>query len=255
MKIVCISDTHNKHLQIPNKYLENVDNSASMIIHAGDMTSIGKKQEVIEFLDWFTKLNFKHKVLIAGNHDFFFDYLWKPDTLQGQIRHEFRAKQFKEDEVNELLSKYPNITYLNDSGVEIEGVKIWGSPVQPWFHDWAFNRTGAEIRKHWDMVPTDTDILITHGPVLGYLDRTLDGDATGCYYLKETILERLKNLKLHVCGHIHEAYGVYMFTNGQTFVNASALNRDYRMQNRPVTIVLGDPINYEDIDYGIIQTP
>lgn len=216
MKILCISDTHTKHLQIPSKYLENESGEIDMIIHAGDITSGGYKEEVQQFLKWYNDLNFKYKVLIAGNHDFFFED--KPQT-----------------EIDAMLALYPNVIYLNDSGVEVEGLKVWGSPVQPWFYSWAFNRRGTEICKHWDMIPLDTDILITHGPVKGYLDMTMGGDSVGCPYLLEAI-SKMTNLKLHVCGHIHEAYGRVDFPDGQVFVNASVLNHRYEMQNKPIEI-------------------
>lgn len=214
MKLICISDTHTKHKEIPKEYLENKDGSIDTIIHAGDVSSRGYKDEVIAFLDWYNLLPFKNKILIAGNHDFYFEKL--EDTI-------------------ELLSKYPSITYLNDSGVEIDGIKIWGSPVQPWFHNWAFNRVGYAITKHWDLIPLDTDILITHGPVKGYLDLTRDGTSTGCPYLLEAI-GKMTNLKLHCCGHIHEAYGRVDFPDGGVFINASVLNLEYKMQNKPVEI-------------------
>lgn len=229
MKILTISDTHNKHKQIPNEYLENAENSIDMIIHAGDMTGRGYKNEILPFLDWYNDLNFKHKILIAGNHDFMFETHPK--------------------EIEDMLKNRPNITYLNDSGVEIDGVKIWGSPVQPWFYNWAFNRRDADIKPHWDMIPLDTDILITHGPVKGYLDVTTRGDVTGCPYLLERIAE-LKNLKLHVCGHIHEAYGVVEFPDGQVFVNASVLDHNYAMSFRPIVFTLGQK---EPIESGRIN--
>jgi Icc-related predicted phosphoesterase len=202
-----------------------------MIIHAGDMTSRGYKNEILPFLDWYNELNFKHKILIAGNHDFYFE------------------QKGAEDDIVDMLANRPNITYLNDSGVEIDGVKIWGSPVQPWFYNWAFNRRDADIKPHWDLIPLDTDILITHGPVKGYLDVTMRGDVTGCPFLLERIAE-LKNLKLHVCGHIHEAYGRVVFPDGQVFLNASVLNHNYEMQNRPITLELG---NNDSIDCGYIN--
>ncbi len=217
MKILCISDTHNKHNHIPSKYTDNADGSIDMIIHAGDMSGRGYKNEIMPFLDWFNDLNFKHKILIAGNHDFYFE-------MKGE-----------EKRIAEMLANRPNITYLNDSGVEINEFKVWGSPVQPWFYNWAFNRKGTDICKHWDMIPIDTDILITHGPVKGYLDLTMGGDVTGCPYLLETI-GKMTNLKLHVCGHIHEAYGRVDFPDGGIFVNASVLNHRYEMQNRPIEV-------------------
>ena len=216
MKIICISDTHNKHNLIPSKYLENVDGAIDTIIHAGDMSGRGWRVEIETFLNWYDKLPFKNKILIAGNHDFFLE-------------------QFPEKEIKEMLAKYPSIIYLNDSGVEIDGVKFWGSPVQPWFYNWAFNRRDKEIIPHWDLIPNDINVLITHGPIYGYLDMTLEGDLTGCSYLLEKV-QTLKDLKLHICGHIHEAYGIYNFADGITFINASVLNRNYDMMNKPVNI-------------------
>lgn len=209
MKITCISDTHNQHNNIPSKYLTGGD----CIIHSGDMTGRGTRTEVEEFLVWYNELPYTHKILIAGNHDFFFE-------------------QAPEYEIEAVLSKYPNIIYLNDNGVEIDGLKIWGSPVQPWFYNWAFNKKGTDICKHWDMIPLDTDILITHGPAKGYLDLTLHGDVTGCPYLLEKISE-ITNLKLFVHGHIHEAYGRVDFPDGGVFLNASVLNARYVMSNLP----------------------
>ncbi len=213
MKITCISDTHNQHLHIPPDWLEGGD----VLVHAGDVSSRGTFREVEEFLAWFNEQPYTHKIMIAGNHDFWFE----------------KVSNFA---VNEILAeKYPNITYLRDSGVEIDGVKFWGSPVQPWFYDWAFNKVGTEICVHWDMIPLDTDVLITHGPMKGILDMTLRGVSTGCPYLLEKSAE-MTNLKLFVCGHIHEAYGKFEFPDGGVFVNASTLNFNYKVQNKPIVV-------------------
>lgn len=231
MKIAFISDTHNQHKKIPKSYLANEDGSIDMVIHAGDMSGMGYRNEILPFLDWYHELPIKHKVLIAGNHDFYFE-------------------QAKDEDIKSVLANRPSITYLNDSGVEIEGIKIWGSPVQPWFYSWAFNRMGADIQKHWDLIPSDTQLLITHGPIEGYLDLTLEGKSTGCPYLKQTIADRLHDLKLHVCGHIHEAYGRIVMPDGQVLLNASVLNRDYKMTHRPITMLWGDT---DSIDHGFIN--
>ena len=167
MKITCISDTHNQHSHIPPDWLEGGD----VLVHAGDVSGRGSLKEVEAFMEWFNELPYTHKIFIAGNHDFWFE---KVSTFA----------------VNEMLAeKYPNITYLNDSGVEIDGVKFWGSPVQPWFYDWAFNRVGTDICRHWDMIPLDIDVLVTHGPMKGILDMTLRGVSTGCPYLLEKSAE------------------------------------------------------------------
>ena len=206
MKIVCISDTHGLHhaLELPE---------GDMIIHAGDVTSRGQSHQVIDFLNWYTKLDFKYKIFIAGNHDFFFE----------------------NESLEEINTSIPdNIIYLNDSAIEIEGLKIWGSPVQPWFYDWAFNRQrGTQIQKHWDLIPDNLDILITHGPAYGILDVTVRNESVGC----EDLLNKIKDAKpkFHVCGHIHEDYG-NMKQFGINFINASVLNEHYQLVNSPITI-------------------
>ncbi|MCD6066841.1 MAG: metallophosphoesterase [Bacteroidetes bacterium] len=204
MKFVAISDTHGLHesLVLPK---------GDVLLHAGDISSRGTKAETEKFLDWFSSLNFKYKIFIAGNHDFFFE-------------------EAKEEEIKAIIPD--NVIYLNDWGVEIEGIRIWGSPITPWFYDWAFNRDrGAEITKHWDLIPSDTNILITHGPVANILDKTVRNQHAGCEDLKRKIEEI--NPAFHICGHIHEAYG--QVTSGKTtYINASVLDVNYRLKNAPV---------------------
>jgi len=210
MRITFISDTHGKHRQLN-------DMSGDMIIHAGDVSSRGAKHEVKDFLNWFKDLDFTYKLFIAGNHDFYFE----------------RAK---ESEVQVLIPK--KVIYLNDSGIEIEGIHIWGSPVQPEFFDWAFNRKrGAEIKKHWDLIPANTDILITHGPPLGILDKTSQGLGVGCEEL--IIASKRVSPKIHVFGHIHEAYGQHKEGRVQ-YINASVLDLQYRCVHSPVVMDYND---------------
>jgi Icc-related predicted phosphoesterase len=206
MKIVCISDTHGFHnaLTLPQ---------GDMIIHAGDVTKRGEKSQVIDFLNWYTNLEYKYKIFIAGNHDFFFE-------------------NASTKEIKELIPS--NIIYLNDSGVIIEGMKIWGSPVQPWFHDWAFNlKRGNEIQKHWEKIPDQLDILITHGPAHGILDLTNRNESVGC----KDLLKKIKVIKpkIHISGHIHEGYGIVK-KYGIDFINASVLNVNYLLTNSPIEL-------------------
>ena len=216
MKILCISDTHTKHNLIPNRLIDNADGTIDTIIHAGDMSSGGYKGEIIKFLEWYNKLPYKNKILSAGNHDFYME-VGKPEDIET------------------MLAEFPSITYLNDTGIEIDGIKFWGSPVQPWFYNWAFNRMGDAICKHWDLIPLDTQVLITHGPIKGILDITKRDGSVGCPFLLEK-LPQLTQLKLYVCGHIHEAYGRMENEKGQIFVNASVLNLQYYMANEPIQV-------------------
>ena len=114
----------------------------------------------------------------------------------------------------------------------IDGVKFYGSPWQPWFYDWAFKfERGPEIRAKWDLIPEDTDVLITHGPLFGIGDLTAHGDQAGCHDLLE-VVEKIKPA-IHIFGHIHEGYGVT--SNGvTTFINASICDHLYQPVNPPI---------------------
>lgn len=208
MKFVTISDTHGQHagLKLP---------PGDVLIHAGDSTMKGTRGEVIAFLTWMEQLDYDYKILIAGNHDFYFENA-SPEELQ------------------QILPA--NIIYLNDSMVTINGINIWGSPITPWFFNWAFNRhRGEEIQKHWALIPSITDILITHGPVFRTLDRTVKEQHVGCKDLLNTV--QMIKPKVHICGHIHEAYGT-LEKSGTQFINASILNVDYELLNKPIEFEL-----------------
>lgn len=205
LKIVCISDTHNKHKQIEVP-------EGDILIHAGDLSSRGRLEAIEAFNEYLGILPHTHKVIIAGNHDFGFER--EPEAAR------------------ELIT---NAVYLEDEEVTVEGVRIYGSPWQPWFHNWAFNlRRGEEIRRKWEMIPEGIDILVTHGPPLGHGDQVFHGERVGCHDLLKAI-EQIKP-RYHVFGHIHEGYGIT--SNGDTtFVNASVCNLQYQPIQDPITIL------------------
>lgn len=206
MKIVAISDTHGKHQSL-------VLPKGDMLIHAGDVSSRGKEIEIIEFLKWFGSLDFKYKIFIAGNHDFYFE----------RYSHNI-------EKLNQIIPL--NLIYLNDNSIEIEGINIWGSPISPWFYNWAFNRfRGEDIMKHWYKIPQNTDILITHGPVFGILDKTTRNERVGC----KDLLRKVGEIKpkFHICGHIHEAYG-HIKQGDTEYINASVLDENYNLRNKPL---------------------
>jgi len=217
MTITFISDTHNKHNQVTSSLP-----GGDLLIHAGDISSMGYKHEIQQFCKWFNSLeNYTVKAFIAGNHDFGFQ---------------------KEPEMTkEIIGSYKWIDYLQDSflgyGVDTENyVKIYGSPWQPEFHSWAFNlpKNGWELEQAWEEIPEDTDILITHGPAFGYLDKIMGQyDNLGC----ELLTNRIKKIKpkIHVCGHIHSGYG-YVFDGDTHFINASVLDEQYQYTQKPLTV-------------------
>ena len=58
-------------------------------------------------------------------------------------------------------------------------------------------------------IPPTTEILLTHTPPLGTCDRTRRGKDAGCPALAARLDSgELKACKLHIFGHIHEAFGI-----------------------------------------------
>lgn len=214
MIIDAISDTHNRH-----KHIQGLG-GGQIIIHAGDATSRGLSDETEKFLAWFGGLDYTHRIFVPGNHDWLFE------------RDPVRARQ--------LCARY-DITLLIDEAVTIEGIKIYGSPWQPWFHDWAFNAIrGEDIKKHWDKIPEDTHILVTHGPAAGILDVVPYANGTpkervGCVDLLNRIAE-LPKLRAHVCGHIHHSHG-HMRVGAVDHYNVSICDEGYYPANSVTRIV------------------
>tara|TARA_R110000824_G_scaffold12226_7_gene53665 strand:- start:67612 stop:68238 length:627 start_codon:yes stop_codon:yes gene_type:complete len=208
MKIVCISDTHGAH--------EKVDiPDGDVIVHAGDLTSRGGMRDLNSFHLWFKNLPHKHKIVIAGNHDFCFEN-----------ENKELSKQVLSD----------GCIYLQDSGIEIDGINFWGTPWQPWFHDWAFNlKTEKEREIYWDLIPRNTDVLLVHGPPQGNGDLCMGGDRPGCRKLRDKIRELQP--KIVVTGHIHEDYGEHKI--GDTdILNASIMDFRYNPVNHPMVVEL-----------------
>lgn len=222
MRITFISDTHTKHEQI-TRDLPGGD----LLIHAGDIMNSGySANDVISFARWFDSIdNYNHKVFIAGNHD--------------------RMFQLNAEGTLEIVSSYKTIEYLQDSWMSYvtenaqEMCKIYGSPWQPEFHNWAFNlpKGGKELQEKWSAIPTDTDILITHGPAQGHLDTSgppYNEPNLGCSVLRNHI-DTVARPKIHVCGHIHGGYG-YKFDGQTHYINASVLDERYQYVNKPMTV-------------------
>ena len=205
-RIVIISDTHNRHRSIPVP-------DGDLLIHAGDITRRGDLGEVRDFNAFLGTLPHRHKVVIAGNHDFCFQS--DPDAAVGALR---------------------NCIYLQDQAITIAGLQIYGSPWLPSFHDWAFELPrGRDLEEKWARIPPDTDILITHGPPLGIGDRVWSGEQVGCADLLAAV-ERIRP-RLHIFGHIHEAYGSFVRQDIR-FVNASCCNRATEPVNPAIVVDL-----------------
>jgi Icc-related predicted phosphoesterase len=209
--IVCTSDLHEHLIDIP---------ACGLLLIAGDVSFAFKGDLVAKqaflagaFKDWLDRVPAKEVVLVAGNHDQSIEAWGLPDGLRCH--------------------------YLQDAEVDLFGLRIWGTPWQPWFYDWAFNaprRDGeAFLASKFDAIPPGVDIVVAHGPPRGYGDLTRGVEHVGSTAMTRT-LGRVRP-RLMVCGHIHPAYGRYRL--GETeIVNAALVDEDYRPVNPVVTLEL-----------------
>lgn len=211
MQIVAISDTHGKHRQVTLQ-------PGEVLVHTGDLTINGDKSLIMDFVTWFAEQPFKHKIFIAGNHD--------------------RWAEQSHDELA-LAAREAGVHYLLCSGVVLDGVRFWGSPYTPEFMNWSFMLPkGTAASEHWQQIPANIDVLLTHGPPAGILDEVEQsggGEGTesfgvGCNELRSRVDDI--GVPLHVFGHIHESYGEHTHA-GTRFVNASLLNNRYQLVNLP----------------------
>lgn len=218
-----VSDLHNRHKQVvlPKKL--------DVIICSGDISGRGRQSEVTGFFKWWKSLSYQYKILVAGNHDLCFD----PD-INGYDKDEFlpHYPDWLRDQLEEYRETFGHY-YLENEGVEIEGVKFWGSPISPTFgHGWAFNKDrGKSIKEVWDKIPFETDVLITHGPVKCHVDYVPSNDYyAGC----DDLRNRIKAVKplLHLSGHIHESYG-YSYDQDTHYFNGCICNLHYEAVNAP----------------------
>lgn len=220
MKIWLISDTHTQHAEL------QVPGDVDMVVHCGDEANSHKsKPNLIEsrdFFNWFHALDIPHKVFIPGNHSVAIEHkLLTPD-------------------------EYPEIRFLIHQQIEIENLKIFGSPYTPWFFNWAYNVARPDLEAIWATIPNEIDLLITHGPPKGILDVTRDWKTKqpihiGSKSLTDHVLTRIKP-SVHAFGHLHDEAGIRNFgeklEDGVRFINCSCCNLSGQLVNHGAVIEL-----------------
>jgi len=213
MIIDCIADLHGYQPKLPG---------GDLLIVAGDLTARDEIEQYMEFNEWLSAQDYKRKIVIAGNHDGYCEIGIPVETLPGQTT----------TCVPVLADK---AVYLEDSGHEYEGLKIWGTPWTPWFHGVnpkckAFMISESKLDRKFSLIPDDIDILVSHGPMKHMLDANMDGYACGSESLRKHV-DRVKP-KFFIFGHIHELGGnemMYKHQGPNTWcVNCSYVNENYK---------------------------
>lgn len=202
MKILHLSDTHGAHHRLKNLP------EADVVVHSGDFCMVGEEREALDFLNWFCDLPYRHKIFICGNHDI--------------CLHNRGVDGLDE-----------NVYRLNNSSVEIEGMKFYGVPLPP------LDDGSLRMARCYAAIPADTDILITHSPAYGILDLDDSEKDEFIHYGSRELLERVVTIhpRAHLFGHIHRKHGITE-QRGIIFSNGAIMNDDYSNYNTPNIIEL-----------------
>ena len=205
MKLVCFSDAHwhFREVKVP---------SGDAVIYTGDWCSGDDIRNTIDFACFLGALPHKHKIVVPGNHD-----------IIAQKNYALTAQ---------LFNNY-GIHFLCDSGVNIAGVNIYGTPWTPLFNNWAFMEPDEDLARRWKQIPNSVDVLLTHGPAFGILDVLPEVGSVGSKTLEEAVIN--KKPKYHIFGHIHSAHGK-MESEHTYFYNVSVCNDDYQLIHKPTII-------------------
>lgn len=218
MKLAAVSDTHGmlRQVELPKADILVIAGDYAPNFRVGGETADARRQVEwlkTDFIPYLKTLDFQKIVIVSGNHD------WC--HYVSETRREARS-----------ALTGAGIIYLEDESAEIDGVKFYGSPHQPWFYDWAFNfeRRDPELgypeaKRTWAKIPDKLDVLITHGPPKDILDLAPGERRVGCPILRERVLK--VKPKLHLFGHIHGAYGVDE-VEGVRFGNVALCDEAYR---------------------------
>lgn len=222
MRLCFISDTHGFHneLEVP---------PCDVLVHTGDWSLYGEWHEAVSFLDWFKSQEAVNKIYLNGNHEV---YVTKQNLMPN------------------LIEKYPDLTYLENSSVEIDGVKFYGSPYTPEFYPehWVYQLKAKDAKALWALIPLDTDVLLSHGPPHGFRDNIITNPFKADYHAGcPDLTVRIKEVKPAIAafGHIHPGYGIQKLANPAIptlFVNAAVCNDAYRVVNKPHLIDLVDNV-------------
>ena len=215
MKVTAVSDLHG-HLPAVAP--------CDLLLLAGDLCPADDHSTFAQmkflagpFADWLEQVPAARVVGVAGNHDFIFER--KPDLVPRTLRWD----------------------YLQDGGAEVGGLKVYGTPWQPWFHDWAFNLYEEELVKKWAKVPDGTDVLVCHGPPFGFGDAAEGPGTSNRRTGSPGLLRRIEEVapRLVVFGHIHEGRGRWEVRTpggkGVTLANVTLVDRHYRAVHEPMT--------------------
>lgn len=186
LHIIGISDSHSHSLP---KILKG--KKADLLCIVGDWSYKATSQEIVNFREDLLNIRkqFSEIVVVNGNHE---------------LGLEFNI------EVSRATADFTDTIYLENEGTTVHfdngrELKVWGSPVTPYFGGWAWNaHRGAEIAGYWKEIPEGLDLCLIHGGIMGLLDVVKwTGEHVGCQDLRDRFDEMEAPPQHFLAGHTH----------------------------------------------------
>lgn len=200
VSILHVSDTHNRFNELP---------IADILIHSGDFTNSGVKhgdEELDAFAQYLCALPHRVKIVVPGNHEKRCDRM-SAEELQTRLR---------------CTPDASNVFLLLEDRLEVEGITFFGSPFTNAGGAW-HAETPEDLARHWERIPQDVDVLITHMPPHKIFDFAWNRDGSYSNWGCKALAERAAVVKpaLHCFGHVHDETGTKMSSFGTCFSNAA----------------------------------
>lgn len=231
-KLVCFSDSHGILPDIPE---------CDLVLISGDIMPLEVQRNfhksymwlTTDFTEWIEKCKCKKIYMVAGNHDFYFQY----------YGNEFM--QFIKN--NNLENKF---CYLEDNIVvdETTNFSICGIPWVSGPAGWAFYT--QDCYHKFESVD-NIDILICHQPPkykkigCSYPNTRYEKD-WGCEEITEALKD--KHIKLLCCGHIHTGEHKMHKMNNIHMFNVSLLDEDYKRKYPLLTLTVDGDCEIKNAD-------
>lgn len=221
MKIVAISDLHGKFPEIEVKKFD-------VLCICGDIFPLEIQYNMLEckawllkvFIPWCQKLECDNILLIAGNHDVFFE------------KATYKEKKY--------MFLGTNIHYLEDDSYEVDDLTFYGTPYCNKFAEWSFMRNDDQLKIIYKFIPKNVDILLTHAAPYGTSDICLqevwwnEGKHIGCIPLRDAIVEKKPKIVLH--GHLHSSNHEVELLEETKVYNVSILDETYNIAYKPLVL-------------------
>ena len=238
MKILALSDIHG--------YLPEIKEQVDIVIIPGDIVDLYYQNSTNKSIAWFSRefvpwaLNLKcdRVIIVAGNHDFFFQRIYENYYKNRVVMYDDPHEQRNYIEsgahivISEELLLPKKIVYLQDSSFRYGGKVFYGTPWCPELRMWAFYKSSSDLEEAFDRIPDGIDVLITHTPGkfvndTGVSLQRSDRPEFGSSELTKAIDKLTNKPKWWFVGHIHSGNHTVTNYNGINVVNVSIKDESY----------------------------